>query len=117
MTCAEARSFAERFLPLIQGLPQDRTIVLAPPFTALQTLSEALAGSPVALSSQNVHWEGHGAYTGEISPAMLLEHGVRYAIVGHSERRTLHGARLHSSPRRRRCLQCIGRHEIGAAAL
>ena len=87
MTCAEARAFAQRFLPLINDLPGDRTIVLAPPFTALQTLSEALAGSPVALSSQNVHWEGHGAYTGEISPAMLLEHGVRYAIVGHSEPR------------------------------
>jgi len=87
MTCAEARSFANQFLPLVASTPGDRSIVLAPPFTALEAMHQALAASAVNLASQNVHWEGNGAYTGEISTDMLLEHGVGYAIVGHSEPR------------------------------
>ncbi|MEB3241551.1 MAG: triose-phosphate isomerase [Synechococcus sp.] len=87
MTCAEAKAFAQTFVPLVADTPADRTVVLAPPFTALSTMQEALAGSTVKLSSQNVHWEGHGAFTGEISPSMLQEFGVTYTIVGHSEPR------------------------------
>ena len=87
MTCAEARAFAESFRAQVADLPDDREVVLAPPFTALATLSDALAGTPVAVAAQNVHWEDKGAYTGMISAPMLLEHGVRYAIVGHSEPR------------------------------
>ena len=87
MTCAEARDFAQRFLPLVAACPSDRQIVLAPPFTALATMQTALAGSAVRLASQNVHWEDHGAYTGEISAAMLQELGIVYTIVGHSEPR------------------------------
>jgi len=87
MSCSEARAFAAQFLPLVADTPRDRSIVLAPPFTALETMHLALAGSAVQLASQNVHWEGSGAFTGEISAAMLLEHGVGYTIVGHSEPR------------------------------
>ena len=87
MSCSEARAFAAQFLPLVADTPRDRSIVLAPPFTALETMHQALAGSAVQLASQNVHWEGSGAFTGEISAAMLLEHGVGYTIVDHSEPR------------------------------
>ena len=75
------------FLPKISSTPDDRQLVLAPPFTAIASMAELTKGTSVALSSQNVHWEGEGAFTGEISPAMLLEHGLNYAIVGHSEPR------------------------------
>ena len=87
MTCAEARAFADAFLPLVAKLPADREVVIAPPFTAIPTLTEILRGSRVAVSAQNVHWEEKGAFTGMISAPMLLEHGVSHAIVGHSEPR------------------------------
>ncbi len=87
MTCAEARAFAAGFRPLIADLPDDREVVLAPPFTAIPTLCRHLAGAGVAIAAQNVHWEESGAYTGMISAPMLLEHGVTHAIVGHSEPR------------------------------
>ena len=87
MTSAEARAFADAFLPLVAALPADREVVIAPPVTAIPTLTEALRGSRVAVSAQNVHWEEKGAFTGMISAPMLLEHGVSHAIVGHSEPR------------------------------
>ena len=87
MTCAETRAFAAAFRPLIEQLPGDREVVLAPPFTAIPTLCRHLAGAGVEIAAQNVHWEEKGAYTGMVSAPMLLEHGVRYAIVGHSEPR------------------------------
>ncbi len=87
MTCAEARAFANTFLPLVADLPAEREVVIAPPFTAIPTFTEALRGSRVAVSAQNVHWEEKGAFTGMISAPMLLEHGVSHAIVGHSEPR------------------------------
>ena len=87
MTCAEARAFAASFRPLIADLPDDREVVLAPPFTAIPTVCRHLAGAGVAIAGQNVHWEDSGAYTGMISAPMLLEHGVTHAIVGHSEPR------------------------------
>ena len=87
MTCAEAQAFADAFKPLVAELPTDREVVLAPPFTAIATLSAALAGSGVHISAQNIHWQEKGAFTGMISAPMLLEHGVTHAIVGHSEPR------------------------------
>ena len=87
MTCAEAQAFASAFLPLVANLPSDRQVLLAPPFTAIATLAQALAGSGIELGGQNVHWDQSGAYTGMISAAMLQEHGVTHAIVGHSEPR------------------------------
>jgi triosephosphate isomerase len=89
-TTAEAHSFAEEFLPLVKDATEVDA-VLAPPFTALAPLADALRGSRVALAAQNVNAEGKGAFTGEIAPCMLVELGCKYAIVGHSERRTLYG--------------------------
>jgi len=89
-TVAEAEAFLAAFLPKVADA-SSVDIVLAPPFTALQALAKGLAGSAVALASQNVNPAEAGAFTGEISPGMLAELGCRYAIVGHSERRTLYG--------------------------
>ena len=89
-TAAEARAFAAAFAPLVADAA-GVDVVLAPPFTALAALGPALAGTAIALAGQNVHPEPQGAYTGEVSAAMLRELGCRYGIVGHSERRTLFG--------------------------
>jgi triosephosphate isomerase len=62
-------------------------VVLCPPFTVLGVVGELLAGSPIALGAQTCHWQMAGAFTGEISPTMLVDLGCRYVLVGHSERR------------------------------
>jgi triosephosphate isomerase len=69
----------------------DRDVMIAPPFTALPAVAKVMAGSQVKLGAQNVHWEEAGAFTGEISPAMLRETGCEMAIIGHSERRHVFG--------------------------
>jgi len=66
-------------------------IAVCPPYVSLMSAIEVLAGSRVAVYSQNVHWAENGAFTGEVSAAMLLELGVGGAIVGHSERRQYFG--------------------------
>jgi triosephosphate isomerase (TIM) len=66
-------------------------VAVAPPFTALSAVGEALRGSPIELAAQDVHWEPQGAFTGEVSAPMLAEVGCRHGIVGHSERRQLFG--------------------------
>ena len=89
-TKGEARAFVEAFLPLVEGV-DSVDIVLAAPFTLLDCVGQALAGSAIALASQNVHPAEEGAFTGEIAPGMLADLGCRHAIVGHSERRALFG--------------------------
>jgi triosephosphate isomerase len=64
-------------------------IVIAPPFTALHAAAEAARNSPIGVSAQDLYWEREGAFTGEVSPAMVKEAGAMYTIVGHSERRRL----------------------------
>jgi triosephosphate isomerase len=66
-------------------------IVIAPPFTAIASAAKAVEGSAIGVAGQNLHWERDGAFTGEVSAAMLREAGARYVIIGHSERRTLFG--------------------------
>jgi triosephosphate isomerase len=89
-TVGESLHFVAAFLPLVKQATAVE-IVLAPPFTALARVGEALAGSNVLLAAQNVNPETQGAFTGEISPGMLADVGCRYGIVGHSERRALYG--------------------------
>ncbi len=84
-TIAETKEFLRAFLPLVSSVTDD--VVIAPPFTSLAAAAEALSGSNVRLSAQDVFWEEKGAYTGEVSPGMLLDIGCNHVIVGHSERR------------------------------
>ena len=91
MTVAEAKSFLETFLLEI-GEERRADIVIVPPFTALASVSEILSKqSTVKVGAQNMHWEKGGAFTGEISAAMIREFFTRYVVLGHSERRTLFG--------------------------
>jgi triosephosphate isomerase len=66
-------------------------IVLCPPYPALESVSRALAGTPIQLGAQNLHAETHGAFTGEVAGAMVAAAGCRWVLVGHSERRQLMG--------------------------
>ena len=69
----------------------DTEVVLCPPATSLAAVGEVLAGGPILLGAQNVHWEPSGAFTGELSTAMLAALSCSYVIVGHSERRVHFG--------------------------
>jgi triosephosphate isomerase len=73
------------------GTVEDRDILVAPPFTALASVAQRVAGSRIQVSGQDVYWEDKGAYTGEISGPMLAAAGCSHAIVGHSERRQFFG--------------------------
>jgi triosephosphate isomerase len=86
----EARALARAVHEGVRNL-HGREVGIAPPFTALTTVAEALAGSTVTLGAQNMHWEERGAFTGEISPLMLRDAGCRFVILGHSERRQYFG--------------------------
>jgi triosephosphate isomerase len=85
-TRAEAQSLVAALIPLILDAP-GREIVVAPPFTALEAVGRAITGTPIRLAAQNLHWEPKGAFTGEVSAAMLRDVGCAAVIIGHSERR------------------------------
>ena len=84
-TKADAKAFAEEFSKLYTDTDV-RTAICAP-FTQLDTLKEAFAGTRIGVGAQNVHFKDEGAYTGEVSLPMLKEIGVDYCVIGHSERR------------------------------
>ncbi len=85
-TAAESSAFVKEFLPLVSAVTGIE-IVLAPPYTSLGAVASLTSGTNVGVASQNVHFAAEGAYTGEVSPAMVKDAGARYAIIGHSERR------------------------------
>ncbi len=89
-TAAEASQLASETVTAAAGIGSVDA-VLCPPFTAIDAVRDVIAGTDWALGAQNVHWEPSGAYTGEISAAMLRQLDCAYVIVGHSERRTYFG--------------------------
>ncbi|MEL6247642.1 MAG: triose-phosphate isomerase [Cyanobacteria bacterium J06627_15] len=111
-TQADSLAFLQGLLPHLTETPEAREVVLCVPFTALPVLSKNLHGSRVRLGAQNVHWEMSGAYTGEISSEMLTELGVRYVIVGHSERRQYFGDTDETVNLRLRAAQAAGLRPI-----
>jgi triosephosphate isomerase len=89
-TVTEAVVFAKELRSLVKDVA-DVEIVVAPPFTAIHAVAEALRNTNVGVSSQDVYWEKEGAFTGEVSAGMIKEAGAEFAIIGHSERRRLFG--------------------------
>jgi len=87
-TVTEAVVFAKEFRSVVKDVTGVE-IVVAPPFTAIHAMAEALRNTNVAVAAQDVYWEKEGAFTGEISPAMIKEAGAELVIIGHSERRRL----------------------------
>ena len=91
MTQAESARFVESLL-LDLGDISDVEVVIIPPFTAIAKVTESLSKAQnIKVGAQNMHWEKSGAFTGEISAALLRDLFVRYVVLGHSERRTLFG--------------------------
>jgi triosephosphate isomerase len=85
-TCSEAVEAAGQLVKLL-AMTSDIDVMVAPQFTALAPVSDVVKGSRVSLGAQNLFWETEGAFTGEISPVMLVSVGCKYVIIGHSERR------------------------------
>ena len=83
---AEATAFATELRTLVTGT-DGIEVLLCPVFTALAATSQALDGSGIAVGAQDMFWKASGAYTGEVSPALLVDAGCRYVVIGHSERR------------------------------
>jgi triosephosphate isomerase len=89
-TVAEAESFLKDFAPKLTG-PLDCDVALCPSFVLLPAVKAAIGGAPIALGAQNLSDQKEGAFTGEVSGAMLKSVGCDYVIIGHSERRQYNG--------------------------
>ncbi len=89
-TVQEAEDFIQAMLPRVSSV-QHAEVAICPPFTALQAMVDSTRGSRVAVYAQTMHQADEGAFTGEVSPAMLSDVGVQGVILGHSERRRLFG--------------------------
>ena len=84
-TPKEAKAFAKEFTENYEE--SSVRVAIAAPFIDLETLVKAFKGTNIGVAAQNMHWETEGAYTGEVSAEMLKSIGVKYCIIGHSERR------------------------------
>ncbi len=89
MTPSEAVKLVEELIPQVKEAKAE--VVVIPPFVDLTEVSKVIKGTNILLGAQNMFWEEKGAYTGEISPLMLKEIGVKYVVIGHSERRQYFG--------------------------
>jgi triosephosphate isomerase (TIM) len=89
-TVAEAESFIGALLPRVSSVERTE-VAICPAFTVLQAMVDSTRGSRVGVFAQNMHQAPEGAFTGEVSPAMLSEVGVQGVVLGHSERRGLFG--------------------------
>jgi triosephosphate isomerase (TIM) len=89
-TQAETRSFIAALKPLVANSTHCE-IVVAPPYTSLSVAAEAAKGSAISIAAQDLFWEPQGAFTGEVSPRMLVDAGCTHVIIGHSERRQFFG--------------------------
>ena len=86
-TVSESVALAQDIVAALKANPSASEVVVCPTYVALDRVAAALAGSPVLLGAQDMHWESQGAYTGKISADMLKAIGVTYVILGHSEQR------------------------------
>lgn len=89
-TQAETRAFFDVFKVLVEK-SSHCDIVVCPPFTALVAAVAGARGTQIQIGAQNMHWEGKGAFTGEVAPQMIVEAGCSHVIIGHSERRQFFG--------------------------
>ena len=89
-TVQEAVVFVKELRSVVKDVT-DVEIVVAPPFTAVHAVAEAARNTNIGVAAQDLYWEREGAFTGEVSPAMIREAGAEYVIIGHSERRRLFG--------------------------
>ena len=110
-TVAEAVAFVTDLRSAVKDVT-GVDVIVAPPFTAVHAAAQSARGANIAVSAQDVYWEREGAFTGEVSPAMLRELGVYGTIVGHSERRQLFGETDASVAQRCRAALESGLHVI-----
>src|SRR6188474_2695414 len=89
-TVQDAVFFAKELRTVVKDVTNVE-IVVAPPFTAVHAVAEALRNANVGVAAQDLYWEREGAFTGEVSAAMIKEAGAEYVIIGHSERRRMFG--------------------------
>jgi triosephosphate isomerase len=90
-TRGEARELTEAIVGAIKGEKDLPVVVLIPPFTSLETVMSTVKGSVVEVGAQNMEYRDSGAYTGEVAPSMITDLGVKYILIGHSERRLYFG--------------------------